>query len=628
MQPKKTGLSLKSLSVQFSLIVIGIPTLVLMGFGLYQINSQTIALQANLDKKLNNEAAQLSASLSTALFNFDDETCQVICKAALNKPEIIKITIRDLNEIYQSYAVSDFNAYDPERESRFVQIPIRFKNEEIGKLEMIATTRLLEKQLGALKKSILWQIIILDVILAFVMSLVLLLRFVRPLKELERGSERIAAGDLDYPIDVSRTDELGALAVNLLTMRDAVREKVTSLESEVVRHEKTSVILKATKEYLDNILNSMPSMLISLDSDFRITQWNNRAEELTGMPAKEAKGKPLFEVVEELVPLKENIEATIARNEIYFQPRQPRAREDVMVYEDITVYPLFSEYVEGAVIRVDDVTEHVKMEQMVVQSEKMMSVGGLAAGMAHEINNPLAGMMQNAQVVLRRINEDMPASVAKAEEVGTTLTAIRTFMEKRGITRQLESIHHAGVRASQIVQNMLSFSRKDYTGKTLQNIAEVLDLTLELAKSDYDLKKQYDFKTIEIDKAYEVDLPQVSCEASKIQQVFFNILKNCAEAMQDGADAGENKKSPRLTLRAFRKGADVIVEIEDNGPGMEESVRKRVFEPFFTTKPVGKGTGLGLSVSYFIITDNHRGKMNVISAPGKGARFVIHLPAA
>ncbi|HCY85886.1 MAG TPA: hypothetical protein DHV36_12195 [Desulfobacteraceae bacterium] len=628
MQPKKTGLSLKSLSVQFSIIVIGIPTLVLMGFGLYQINSQTIALQANLDKKLNNEAAQLSASLSTALFNFDDETCQVICKAALNKPEIIKITIRDLNEIYQSYAVDDFSAYDPNRESKFVQIPIRFKNEQIGKLEMIATTRLLEKQLGALKKSILWQIIILDLILAFVMSLVLLLRFVRPLKELERGSERIAAGDLDYPIDVSRKDELGALAVNLLTMRDAVREKVTSLESEVARHEKTSVTLKTTKEYLDNILNSMPSMLISLDSDFRITLWNNRAEELTGIPAQDAKGKPLFEVMGELAPLKENIEATIARNEVYFQPRQPRSRDDVVVYEDIAVYPLFSEYVEGAVIRVDDVTEHVKMEQMVVQSEKMMSVGGLAAGMAHEINNPLAGMMQNAQVVLRRINEDMPASVAKAKEAGTTMAAIRTFMEKRGITRQLESIHHAGVRASQIVQNMLSFSRKDYTGKTLHNIAEILDLTLELAKSDYDLKKQYDFKTIEIDKAYEVDLPQVSCEASKIQQVFFNILKNCAEAMQDSDDAREDKGTPRLTLRVFRKGPDVIVEIEDNGPGMDESVRKRVFEPFFTTKPVGKGTGLGLSVSYFIITDNHRGKMNVISAPGKGAKFVIHLPAA
>ncbi|MCG8632929.1 MAG: ATP-binding protein [Desulfobacterales bacterium] len=627
MQSKKTGLSLKNLSLQFSLIVIIISTLVLMGFGLYQVKTQTVALEASLDKKLNNEAAQLSASLSTALFNFDDETCQVISIAALNKPEIIKITIRDLNEIYQTFSSDDFSDYDLSGETKIVQIPISFKKEHIGNLEVIATTRMLEKRLDELKKNILWQILILDMVLAFGMSLVLLLRFVRPLKELEKGSERIAAGNLDYPIDVRRKDELGALAANLLTMRDAVREKVSSLESEIEQHQKTSVTLKETKGYIDNILNSMPSMLISLDSNLMITQWNNRAEELTGITADQAVGKPLFDTVGDLSPLKENILTTIRQKEIYLQSRQPRRVEEGMVYEDIAVYPLISRYVEGAVIRVDDVTEHVKMEQMVVQSEKMMSVGGLAAGMAHEINNPLAGMMQNAQVVLRRINEDMPASTKKAEEAGTTIEAIREFMEKRGITRQLESIHHAGVRASQIVQNMLSFSRKDYTGKSLHRISEILDLTLELAKSDYDLKKQYDFKTIEIDRAYEVDLPQVSCEASKIQQVFFNILKNCAEAMQD-VGTREETWQPKLILRAFRRHQDVIVEIEDNGPGMEEEVRKRVFEPFFTTKPVGKGTGLGLSVAYFIITDNHRGKMNVVSSPDKGTRFIIHLPVA
>ena len=625
MQPKKTGLSLRNLSVQFSLIVIGIPTLVLMGFGFYQVSTQTVALETGLNKKLKNEAAQLSASLSTALFNFDDETCQVIVAAALKKPEIIKITIRDLNEVYLSAEDSTYGETDLDREAKIVKEPILFKEEQIGRLELTATNRLLNKQLSDLKRSILLQILILDLVLAFVMSLVLLLRFVRPLKALERGSERIAAGDLDYPIDVGRKDEIGALAVNLLTMRDAVKEKVSSLESEVQRHEETALSLKTTKEYIDNIINSMPSILISLDSDMGITHWNNRARELTGISREEAVGRVLFDVVGEFEPIRENIRQTIDRQEIFVQSRQPRSSGENVVYEDVAVYPLVSQYARGAVIRVDDVTEHVKMEQMVVQSEKMMSVGGLAAGMAHEINNPLAGMMQNAQVVLRRISEDMPASVDAAREAGTTLEAVRTFMKGRGIIRQLESIHHAGVRASQIVQNMLSFSRKDYAGNAMQNLAEILDLTLELAKSDYDLKRQYDFKAIVVDRAYEPDLPQVSCEASKIQQVFFNILKNCAEAMQENR---ETEDPPKLTLRVFRYKSDVVVEIEDNGPGMDESVRKRIFEPFFTTKPVGQGTGLGLSVSYFIITDNHNGKMNVISSPGKGAKFIIHLPAA
>ncbi len=628
MPSQKNSFSLRNLSIQFSLIVIGLPTLVLMGFGLYQIKTQTIAFENSLANKLKNEAAQLSASLSTALFNFDDETCKVICEAALEKPEIIKITIRDLTEIYQSFAVEELSKIDLVKEGKIVQLPILFKTEHIGDLEIIATTRLLKQRIGGLKRSILWQILLLDVILGFAMAFVLLIRFVGPLKELQKGSEKIAAGELDYPIDVRRKDELGALAVNLLTMRDAVREKVTSLESEIVRHEQTSVSLKKTKGYITNILNSMPSMLISLDTDLIITQWNIRAEELTGIPGAEAVGNPVFEAVPHLEALKENILSTITSKEIYFRPRHPRSfKSGKMVFEDITVYPLISELLEGVVIRVDNVTDHVKMEQMVVQSEKMMSVGGLAAGMAHEINNPLAGMMQNAQVVLRRIQEDMPASVTAAKEAGTNLEAIRVFMDKRGITRQLESIHLAGVRASQIVQNMLSFSRKDYSGKSLHNVPEILDLSLELARSDYDLKKQYDFKTFEVIRDYESDLPPVSCEASKIQQVFFNILKNCAQAMED-RDSSESQEKPRLYLRVSLQDPDVVVEIEDNGPGMDEAVRKRIFEPFFTTKPVGQGTGLGLSVSYFIITDNHRGKMNVISTPGRGTRFFIYLPKA
>jgi signal transduction histidine kinase len=117
----------------------------------------------------------------------------------------------------------------------------------------------------------------------------------------------------------------------------------------------------------------------------------------------------------------------------------------------------------------------------------------------------------------------------------------------------------------------------------------------------------------------------VPCEGSKLQQVFLNILKNGAEAMAGGTDP---VPAPTFTLRVRGEGAWACVEIADNGPGMPEKIRRRIFEPFFTTKPVGKGTGLGLSVSYFIITENHGGKMDAVSTPGKGARFVIRLPKA
>ena len=128
------------------------------------------------------------------------------------------------------------------------------------------------------------------------------------------------------------------------------------------------------------------------------------------------------------------------------------------------------------------------------------------------------------------------------------------------------------------------------------------------------------------DKEYEKNLPMVPCEASKIQQVMLNILRNGAQAMESH-DAG-NDYTPCFNIRlTTEKDAGMMrIEIQDNGPGMTEKTRKKIFEPFYTTKAVGEGTGLGLSVSYFIIVENHGGTMDVVSSPGKGAKFIIRLP--
>ncbi len=265
------------------------------------------------------------------------------------------------------------------------------------------------------------------------------------------------------------------------------------------------------------------------------------------------------------------------------------------------------------------------MEKMRVQNEKMRSVGGLAAGMAHEINNPLGGMMQTANVLANRLVEHihMPANVKAAEDAGTTTEVIENFLEARGIPRMLHAISEAGQRLTAIVSNMLSFARQSDAISSSHDIADLLDKTLELAATDYDLKTQYDFTRIEIVRDEEENLPSVPCEGSKIQQVLLNLLRNGAQAMQEAGTEG-----PRFLLRTHREKERkmVTIEIEDNGPGMDEATRKRVFEPFFTTKSEGVGTGLGLSVSYFIITDNHGGEMVVESQPGCGTKFIIRLP--
>ena len=296
-------------------------------------------------------------------------------------------------------------------------------------------------------------------------------------------------------------------------------------------------------------------------------------------------------------------------------------------YQDITVYPLIANGVEGAVIRVDDVTERVRMEEMVIQSEKMMSVGGLAAGMAHEINNPLAGIMQNVDLILRRLTEDIPANLETAAECETDMATIRDYIEKRDIPVYTGDVHKAATRASAIVKNMLSFARMGEGSARHHDVSELLDRTVEMAASDYDLKKKYDFRLIEIVREYDPGAPMVLCEGSKIQQVFMNILKNGAQAMHETAEgSGHRTKRPRFILRVSKADEGLCVEIEDNGPGMDEATRNKVFEPFFSTKAVGMGTGLGLSVSYFIIKENHGGSMTVESRPGEGAKFIINLP--
>lgn len=431
----------------------------------------------------------------------------------------------------------------------------------------------------------------------------------RPLKKLMDGVKFIAGGQLDYKVPVYARDELGRLASSFNEMSDALFRATADLNRE--------------RNYVQNIINSMPSVVVGVDLEGHITHWNMGAEDLTGVKPNEAHGKRLSAIFPLLADAMEKVQTAI-------QTRMPQSDSKVLhvqdgqtCFSDVTVYPLVANGVEGAVIRMDDVTDRVRIEDMMVQSEKMLSVGGLAAGMAHEINNPLAGILQNVQVLRNRLAGNIPKNIDTAIECGIEFEALERYMQKRGLPPMIDAVIESGIRAVRIVDNMLSFSRRSGSSLKRHSLPELLDKTVELASNDYDLKKKYDFRQIEIRREYEKGLPQITCEGSQLQQVFLNILKNGAQAMASHIPSG---KPPLLTLRIRRNRGHLDIEIEDNGPGMDDATRKRAFEPFFTTKRVGVGTGLGLSVSYFIITENHNGSMTVDSKPGKGARFTITLP--
>ena len=418
----------------------------------------------------------------------------------------------------------------------------------------------------------------------------------------------------EYPIRLAaRNIPYKGKQVRTVEFRDITGEKKAEGE------------LRHLKNYLSNIIDSMPSVLVGVDRDGRVTQWNRRARETTGLRLDAVYNRPLAKVMPELAGEMDQIENAIRECRVISHPKVSRKTKTETRYENITIFPLTDNGMQGAVIRVDDVTEQVRLEEMMIQSEKMLSVGGLAAGMAHEINNPLAGMMQTANVMKSRLeNLSVPANVKAADEVGVPIGKIGAFMEKRGIIRMIDGINESGRRMADIVNNMLSFARKSDAAFLLCDPVQLLERTLELATTDYDLKKQQDFKTIKIVRAYEENLPMIPCEGAKIQQVLLNILRNGAQAMQD-QNRGDHD-APCFVLRLAGEKCMLRIEIQDNGPGMDKATQSRIFEPFFTTKPVGVGTGLGLSVSYFIVTQNHGGTMDVISSPEKGAKFIIRLP--
>ena len=386
---------------------------------------------------------------------------------------------------------------------------------------------------------------------------------------------------------------------------------------------RTEAELAKTRNYLSNIIDSMPSILIGVDTSCRVTQWNMEAEKVTAIPAKDVLGRTIVEVLPRMAVKMDRIEEAIRTRTPCSDSLQTDIAGCEVLHESITVYPLVSNGVDGAVIRIDDVTDIVKLQQMMIQSEKMLSVGGLAAGIAHEINNPLAGILGYALNIKRRIFGDVEKNVKAAQECGVSLDDVRKYLEYRDIPKMLDGINESGTRAATIVRNMLSFSRKSEMKLERHDVAELLNTTLELAENDYNLKIKYDFKQINIVREYEKDVPPVRCEKNEIQQVFLNILKNGAEAMMEKV---YNNEQPCFICRVKYEKDNVVVEIEDNGPGIDEGIRKRIFEPFYTTKLVGHGTGLGLSVSCFIVTELHHGCMEIDSMAGEWTRFIIKLP--
>ncbi|MBY8948423.1 MULTISPECIES: PAS domain-containing sensor histidine kinase [unclassified Pseudomonas] len=476
----------------------------------------------------------------------------------------------------------------------------------------------------------------------------------RPIHELEELSRQVTREE-NYALRASRGnhDEIGSLAEAFNTMLSRIeareqqlkrarddsqaaydqaqglaeetRHTNRKLELEVQVRSKIEKKLTGFQNYLNSIIDSMPSALIALDEQLYVTQWNQEATALSGTRLDEALNQPIYLAFQPLKPYLPQIKATVEQHTVERIERVTWIKDDEPKHYALTFYPLMGGAGRGVVIRIDDITQRLSLEEMMVQSEKMLSVGGLAAGMAHEINNPLGAILHNVQNIRRRLSPDLPKNLEHAEQVGVELGIVNRYLQSREVPQLLDGIQQAGARAAKIVTHMLSFSRRSNRQMAPCDLPALIDQAVEIAGNDFDLAIGFDFKGQAIIRQFDPQLGPVPGTANELEQVLLNLLKNAAQAIHLREDDSE---PGRIILRTRLNPPWAEIQVEDNGIGMSENVRKRTFEPFFTTKEIGQGTGLGLSVSYFIITNNHKGQMEVHSTLGQGTCFTLRLPLA
>ncbi len=461
--------------------------------------------------------------------------------------------------------------------------------------------------------------------------------FISALGDAADKMRAFAAGGVDYVTKPFQHGEVLARVkthldlrrtrVSLRQARDILEERVQERTAEL---EERTARLRDSESRVRGITDAAQDAIVMMNADGCVTFWNPAAERILGYAETEALGGNLHELLAPAHHL-EAFKAAFPEFRLTGAGKHVDRSIEVTAFrkdgQEIDVsLSLSALRIQGqwnAVGIIRDITERNRMQAMMMQTEKMMSLGGLAAGMAHEINNPLGAITQNAQVLAMRLGGNVPANLGQAEAVGCELKSIQTYMEKRGVFTLLDSIRESVTKATNIVRNMLEFSRRSESRKESAVLSEILDKALELASNDFDLKKKYDFRQIQIIKNYEPDVPAIVCSRVEIEQVVLNLLKNAVQAMS--VKHYDNER-PTITLSVTGQGDTVRLIVADNGPGMEPAVQKRAFEPFFTTKPVGEGTGLGLSVSHFIIATNHGGAMEAQSNPGEGTSFIITLP--
>jgi len=351
--------------------------------------------------------------------------------------------------------------------------------------------------------------------------------------------------------------------------------------------------LRQQEEFQRYLLESFPDLILVIDLNERYSFVSSRIRDLLGYKPEDLMGKKVKELQDhspEFVVLYREVAA--GRKKFGFCEYGARHRDGNWRTMRATASPLFDaeNKLSGVIVSVRDITVERKLEQQIIQSERLAAMGQMIGGFAHELNNPLTSIM----------------GVAELLQEGEATEPVR---------KQLAMLQQQARRAADIVQNLMYFSRPPAPGKGPINVSELVQRTLHLHA--YSLRKN----NITVDFLPEPSLPAVNGDPHQLMQVFLNLILNSEQAMREGRDRGT------LRIRLGKNDNSVSAIFQDDGPGIPPDILPNIFDPFYTTKRPGRGTGLGLSICKAILRE-HGGEVEAASGPGGGAVFTVTLPSA
>jgi nitrogen-specific signal transduction histidine kinase len=363
-----------------------------------------------------------------------------------------------------------------------------------------------------------------------------------------------------------------------------------------------------------NLLEQIPFIYLRIDRQLEIVALNQRACDFFARTRPQLLGQSLESVGSALPFSLDMIEQVLRDQKEWHLEKLFDAQHDCIWAVRISPGHRLSE----VIIQLEDITEQIQMESLMIKKDKLATLSRVTTSMIHEINNPLASILQNMQLIHNRLSPQMQKNRLAADDCGISIEKMEDYLHRRDIDKAIDAVRESARRAARVIENLILFSSQEAEKEAFHSLSTLLERALELAAGDFDLKQQYDFRQIKLLRIFDPALPTLRCYGVKLQQAFFALLRFRAEQILSTNSPG----SAQMTLYLEASNNHVRLRIEDNGPQISQTELNDLFRPGLR-KP---NEGLGLCASFFIINKIHNGTIHSELNPDGNSLLTIELP--